>query len=96
MQISEIRQKIIRKNGREAIFIKLIVIARVFGYESSDPIEEVADKLGIKVLKIKKYKVIFKDDLNKLLQSLINSFNTRNVNNTNNVNNSFDANNNFV
>jgi len=97
--ISEIRKKIVRKNGSEAVLIKLIVIARVMGYESSEPVEEAAFKLGIEVIKMKKYKVIHKNDLTKLLHALIrntrNTHDSRNANNTRNSRNRFEANKNF-
>jgi len=85
--ISEMRKTILKKNGREAVLIKLITIARVMGYESSEPVEEVAFKLGIEVIKMKKYKVIHKNDLTKLLDALLR--NTRNSHNRFEVNKNF-------
>lgn len=87
--ITEIRQKILKKNGHEAVLIKLIVIAKVMGYETSEPIEDMADCLGIPIIKLRKYKVIYKKDLDKLLKGLLNSHNSHNTNNN------FEANNNF-
>ncbi|WP_297455987.1 hypothetical protein [Persephonella sp.] len=69
--IAEIRQKILRKNGHEAVFIKLSVVAKVLGFASSDPVIDIADKEGIQILKVNKYRVIRKDDLDNLLRAII-------------------------
>jgi len=77
--ISEMRKTILKKNGREAVLIKLITIARVMGYESSEPVEEVAFKLGIEVIKrenlsnakgLDKLKIVFSNlvEVNKNFQ----------------------------
>ncbi len=88
--IPEIRQKILKKNGHEAVLIKLIVVAKVMGYETSEPIEDIADRLGIPIIKLRKYKVIYKKDLDKLLKGLLNSHNSHNTNDNFETNNNFD------
>jgi len=69
--ISEVRRKILKKNGHESAFVKLSVVAKVLGYSGSDPVLDVAEEQQIQVFRIKKYLTIRKSDLDRLLNAII-------------------------